>query len=105
MLDHGRGGRIRVAEVDLHPHLVARMVERGITREEIERTLNEGWAALDAKPGMGGKVFVFRYDAEWEDEFFEEKEITVYYKMVGEAIVLLTAKARYGKDFARGRAL
>ena len=72
------------------------MVERGITREEIERTLNEGWAALDAKPGMGGKVFVFRYDAEWEDEFFEEKEVTVYYKMVGEAIGALDIFAEAG---------
>jgi hypothetical protein len=27
------------------------MQQRGITRQEIERTLNEGWEATDAKPG------------------------------------------------------
>lgn len=69
--------RIRITEADLHPHLRARMLQRGIRREEIERTLNEGWAALDAKPGTVGKVFVFPYHAEWEGQFFEEKEVTV----------------------------
>ena len=69
--------------------------------EEIEHTLNAGWAASDAKPGTKGKVFVFDYRAEWLGHFFEEKEVTVYYKVIGEAITLLTAKARYGKDFPR----
>jgi len=77
------------------------MLQRGVTQEEIERTLNEGWEASDAKPGTLGKVLVFPYQAEWEGQFFEEKEVTVYYKVVGERLVLLTAKARYGKGFPR----
>jgi len=85
----------------LHPHLRARMMQRGITKEEIEHTLNEGWEALDAKPGTSGKVFVFPYQAEWEGQFFEEKEVTVYYKMIENTAVLLTAKARYGKGFPK----
>lgn len=32
----------------------------------------------------------------------EEKEVTVYYKVVGGHPVLLTVKARCGKDFLRG---
>ena len=78
------------------------MVQRGVTKEEIEHTLNEGWEAPDAKPGTSGKVFVFPYQAEWEGQFFEEKEVTVYYKRIENAIVLLTAKARYGKGFPKG---
>ena len=78
------------------------MSQRGITQEEIERTLNEGWEATDAKPGTLGKVMVFPYGAEWEGQFYEEKEVSVYYKSVGEHLVLLTVKARYGKDFPRG---
>ncbi len=35
-------------------------------------------------------------------EFFEEKEVTVYYRTVGDAVLLLTVKARYGKNFQRG---
>ena len=98
-----RGGKqIKVTEEDLHPHLKARMQQRGITRQEIERTLNEGWEATDAKPGTLGKVTVFSYQAEWEERFYEQKEVTVYYNSVGEHLVLLTVKARYGKDFLRG---
>jgi hypothetical protein len=101
-----RGGKqIKVTEEDLHPHLKARMQQRGITRQEIERTLNEGWEATDAKPGTLGKVMVFSYQAEWEERFYEQKEVTVYYNSVGEDLVLLTVKARYGKDFLRGEQL
>ena len=87
--------------IDGHSHLLARMEQRGITLEEIERTLAAGWAALDAKPGTRGKTLVFEYQDEWLGEFFEEKEVTVYYKQSGDDIVVLTAIARYGSGFAR----
>ena len=87
--------RIRITDADLHPHLRARMHQRGISREEIERTLNEGWEASDAKSGTLGKVLVFPYEKEWEGQFYEEKEVTVYYKLAAEGIILLTAIARY----------
>ncbi len=45
---------------------------------------------------------VLPYQAEWEGQFYEEKEVSVYYKGVGERLILLTVKARYGKDFPRG---
>ena len=77
------------------------MQQRGVTQEEIERTLNEGWEATDAKPGTFGKSMVFAYGAEWEGEFYPEKEVTVYYKRTDEGIVLLTVKARYGQGFPR----
>jgi len=48
-----------------------------------------------------GKTFVFPYQAEWEGQFFEEKEVTVYYKLIDEATMLLTVKARYGEGFPR----
>ena len=96
------GRRIRITEEDLHPHLKARMQQRGVTLQEIEHTLNRGWKAEDAKPGTLGKVMVFPYQAEWVGQFYEEKEVTVYYKIVDEYFILLTIKARYGKDFPRG---
>lgn len=94
-------GQWRISQADLHPHLLARMDQRGITLEEIEHTLNAGWPASDAKPGTQGKVFVFDYGADWLGSFFDEKEVTVYYKLIGEARVLLTATARYGEHFPR----
>ena len=93
--------RVRISDERIHPHLQARMTQRGITREELDRTLNEGREALDAKPSTKGKVLVLPYRAEWEGKFFEEKEVTVYYKEIQGTILLLTAKARYGEDFRK----
>jgi hypothetical protein len=93
---------IQITDTDLHVHLKARMVQRGISKEEIERTLNEGWTAGDAKAGTQGKVLVLTYQDQWEGRWYEEKEVSVYYKGVEGSLVLLTVKARYGKDFPRG---
>lgn len=89
--------KIKVSDEDLHPHLLARMHQRGITKNEIEKTLNEGWVADDAKPGTFGRTFVFTYKNYWEGKYFEEKEVTVYFKYVNTKLIILTAKARYGK--------
>ena len=90
-------------KANYHPHLLARMEQRGITPDEVERTLNAGWDASDAKPGTQGKVLVFDYQGEWLGRFFEEKEVTVYYKVSGGDVVVLTAVARYGRGFSRGQ--
>ena len=100
-LEQGNGKKVRITGDDLHSHLRARMKQRGITREEIEQTLNEGWEATDAKPGTSGKSLVFPYETDWEGQFYQEKEVTVYYKVTGEEIILLTVKARYGQGFPR----
>ena len=62
----------------------------------------KSWQAADAKQGTLGKVLVFPYAAEWEAQFYREKEVTVYYKVIGKAVVLLTVKARYGQSFQKG---
>jgi len=92
---------IVVSENEIHVHLRARMVQRGIVKEEIERVLNDGWNADDAVEGTFGKVFVFAVRGQWQGKYFEEKEVTVYYKYVEKQLVLLTAKARYGMTFQR----
>ena len=92
---------ITIEESDIHAHIKTRMQQRGISVQEIEKTINTGWAAEDAQEETFGKVFVFPYNAEWEGKFFEEKEITVYYKYKGEKLMLLTSKARYGRNFLR----
>ena len=86
----------------MHSHLRARMHQRGMTHEEIERTLNEGREASDAKSGTLGRVMVFPYETEWEGQFYQEKEVTVYYKVTDKGLILLTVKARYGQGFPRG---
>lgn len=92
---------IGLSDDAFHAHLRARMQQRGISREEVENTLNSGWPAEDAKAGTLGKVWVFPYNAEWEGHQYPEKEVTVYYRIRGAGIVVLTAKARYGVSFPR----
>jgi hypothetical protein len=77
------------------------MRQRGITPDEIERALNEGWEATDARPGTLGRTIVVPYAREWEGTIYDEKEVTVYYKLVGGGNILLTAIARYGAGFPR----
>ena len=101
ILNHGQRRKTRITEADLHFHLRMRMQQRGVTRQEIERTLNEGWETTDAKPGTVARSLVFSYEAEWEGEFYPEKEVTVYYKRANEGIIVLTVKARYGQGFPR----
>lgn len=90
-----------ISKDDVHPHLAARLLERGITLEELNRTLISGWPADDAKKGTLGKVYVFEYDKEWVGKVFPQKEVSVYYKIVDGKIIPLTAKARYGSNFTR----
>ena len=78
------------------------MLQRGISIEEIRITVDKGWPAEDVKDGTIGKTFAFPHNDYWEDKFYEEKEVTVYYKMKEEKMVLLSAKARYGKNFKKG---
>jgi hypothetical protein len=91
-----------ISESDVHAHLQARMAQRGVTLTEMQQALAAGWEATDCRPGTSGRVLVFSYQAEWEGRFYEEKEVTVYYKIKGEQNILLTVKARYGQGFARG---
>ena len=73
------------------------MRERGITLGEINITLRDGWPAQDAKEGVTGRVYVFQYGKEWVGKIFDEKEVSVYYKIINGKVVVLTAKARYGR--------
>lgn len=90
-----------IAKNDVHPHLAARLLERGITLEEFNMSLTNGWPADDAKEGTSGKVYVFKYEREWLGKIFAEKEVSVYYKIVDGRVIPLTAKARYGSNFSR----
>ncbi len=53
---------IKLSEKDFHKHILKRMRERGVTRREVEKTLNEGIQDKDAKEGTFGKKMVFRFN-------------------------------------------
>ena len=76
------------------------MAQRGVTLAELEQVLNEGRDSTAAKSGTYGKVLEISYSAEWEGQFYEEKEVTVYYKLTDKReLILLTVLARYGQSF------
>lgn len=92
--------RFQLSEADLHAHLKKRMAQRGVNLIEIEQVLNSGQIAASAKAGTLGKVLAIPYEAEWEGRFYEQKEITVYYKFTNDGqLILLTVLARYGHGF------
>jgi hypothetical protein len=101
-LEESNGKPFQISQSDVHAHLQARVAQRGVTLTEMQQVLDGRREATDCRPGTSGRVLVFSYQAEWEGRFYEEKEVTVYYKMKGEQIILLTVKARYGRGFARG---
>ena len=53
---------MKLDDSNFHLHLRARMLQRGVTKKEIERTLNNGWEVADAKSRTSGKAFVFSYE-------------------------------------------
>jgi hypothetical protein len=90
-----------LTDENFHSHLRRRMEQRGITEDEVQETVQRGWKSGDAKPGTQGRTLVFPHDAQWEGTYYEEKEVTVYFKTDDDDLVLLTAIARYGSDFPR----
>jgi len=91
-----------ITEADLHPHLLARMNQRGVRLDEIQKTMNDGKIAANAKQGALGKVLIFPFEAEWEGQTYLEKEVTVYYKIIDKKVILLTVMVRYGQGFQKG---
>jgi len=83
-------------DIDIHPHLKARMLERGVTLDEIMVTFKKGHDGKDAKSGTYSKVYIFPYNKEWCGKLYKEKEVTIYYKQDKNGIIVLTVKARYG---------
>jgi len=65
---------------DIHPHLKKRMEQRGVSLQEINTVLNDGVYVDDAKENTFGKKYVFKYNNYWNKNFYEEKEVKVYYK-------------------------
>lgn len=92
--------QFQLSDADLHTHLKKRMAQRGVTLAEIEQVLNSGQSAASAKAGTLGKILAIFYEAEWEGQFYKQKEITVYYKFTDDGqLILLTVLARYGQAF------
>lgn len=90
-----------MVNLQFHDHIRRRMAARGVLESEVLAALETGWPCDDAQSGTDCRTMVFEFRAEWEGRWFEEKEVTVYFKDVEDSFILLTAKARYGSNFPR----
>ncbi len=90
-----------ITDADFHSHILERMHQRGVSKDEGRYVVNRGWEAEDAKPGTVGRTYVFPFGQEWEGRLYLEKEVTVYFKPRSGKSLLLTVKARYGSGFQR----
>jgi hypothetical protein len=83
-------------------HIQTQMLERGISRDEVVHTLANGWSCGDAHPGTDCRTWVFEFNLQRGRRWYAEKEVTVYFKVLPDGDILLTAKVRYGSGFPRG---
>ena len=90
---------MKISDKDFHPHILKRMSERGITKLEIKKTLNDGLAISDVKAGTLGKKYLFNFNNVWNNKFYKFKEVKVFYKLINKRIILLTAISRFGNEF------
>jgi hypothetical protein len=60
----------KISDADIHPHLRARMNQRGVSVAEIEQAMNSGEPALGAKAGTFGRRILFPYNSEWEGQIY-----------------------------------
>lgn len=63
--------------VRLHPHAIARMVERGATEEEVRATVTQG-ERFPARFGRTGFRRNFTVAGKWRGRRFETKQLEVY---------------------------
>jgi hypothetical protein len=63
--------------VRLHPHALDRLIERGVTREEVVATVEAG-ERFRAKFGRTGFRRNFAFDGEWRGRRYAVKQVEAY---------------------------
>lgn len=80
--------------VELHPHAIGRMPERGATEAEIIDTVLTG-ERCPVKFGRMGFRKTFRYDAVWRGRRYAYKELEAIAVEIPNGWLVLTAITRY----------
>jgi len=89
--------------MEFHSHITRRMLEHGVSEEEVLFVFEQGWPCGNAHPGRDCRTWVFEFNSQRGRRRYAEKEVTVYFKEVNSDDILLTVKARYGQGFPRGK--
>ena len=80
-------------------HAREKMLERGILESEVVQAVHQG-SSVGVQERSGNREirrWVFRAGYEREGRVYPHKEVTVVYVVEGDAVIVLTSIARYGK--------
>ena len=83
-------------EIQIDPHTVERMRERGTNEQEVKETLETGNNIL-GKYGRLGKSKVFIFDNVRNGKYYREKKLEVYYIIEHGKIITVTVNVFFGK--------
>ena len=81
-------------DVRLHPHAVARLAERGATKEEVVAAL-EGGERFPAKFGRTGFRRNFAFDGSWRGRAFANKQVEAYAVEESDHWLVITVLVKY----------
>ena len=81
-------------QVRIHPHAVARMLERGTAADEVAATVELG-EQFAARFGRTGFRRNFSFDAEWRSKPYATKQVEVYAVREGADWLVITVIVRY----------
>ena len=76
-------------------HARERMWERGVSEEDIYKTLSQG-RPVHSKQGRFAKEYVFVYKKEWQGKFYPQKKVKAVYVEERGHKVVITVYAYYG---------
>ena len=83
-------------EIRIEPHTLERAHERGASKEDIIRVIQDG-VPIKAKSGRKGKALILDFQQERNGEQYEQKKIEVYYIEENNTIITVTVYVFYGK--------
>ena len=81
-------------EVTLHPHAQERLVERGVSVEEVTAVIMSG-EQFPAKFGRVGFRRNFNYDQQWRGKYYATKQVEVFVVQELSRWLVITVIARY----------
>jgi chemotaxis receptor (MCP) glutamine deamidase CheD len=80
--------------VRIHPHAIARMLERGATQDEVTATV-EGGAQFPARFGRTGIRRNFAFAGEWRGRTYGTKQVEVFAVLDGGEWLAITVLVKY----------
>ncbi len=82
--------------VQIDPHTLKRLIERGATEGEIRDVVENG-QPVSARHGRLAKAKVYEFKKERHGRYYEQKRVEVIYVVENDVVITVTAYVFYGK--------